>query len=90
MNIKSIFVLCFLLIFVKSQEPEAFEEDQCFYIYDCCKKVDFECVEHCEPIVRCSNNSTNEILGFELYSEPVETPGVGYQVIAVGCKENYR
>lgn len=69
----------------KSQELDnaaSDQEDPCFYIYECCKKIETDCVEYCEPEIRCSNNSTNKILGFE--------GGVGTTVIAVNCRKGFR
>lgn len=69
-----------------SQEPaDSDQKDPCYYIYDCCQKVDLECIEYCEPVVRCSNNATNQILGFKAFIETVET-----KIIAVDCRKGYR
>jgi hypothetical protein len=83
MNLKLIFLLFFLFIFVKTQELEnTDQEDSCYYIYNCCKKLDNDCVEYCEPIVVCGENATNDITGHE---NVIDTG-----LIAVACRKGFR
>lgn len=87
-----IFALLFLLIRVRSQES-------CDYIYDCCQKVEYDCVEYCEPIVICKDTfrettvestfTTTEEIATEAVTQTYMRPK-NYTVIAVGCRKGYR
>lgn len=83
-------LICLVLIlsfanchFIPESTPETPEQVQCFHIYDCCRKVEFDCVEYCEPLFVCTNNSTNQDLGFEKTQKTA--------VIVVGlCRKGFK
>lgn len=85
MNVKSFFVLISVLIFVKAQEIDSQDEDLCYNIYECCEKLETQCVRYCEPVVYCNNNATNRILGLESFQKPSN-----FTIIAVDCRKGYR
>lgn len=35
--------------------------DRCFQIYECCEKIDHDCVKYCGPFVECYNNEEAEL-----------------------------
>lgn len=68
MEVKCISFLFIALICVQSQDveqtsQEVDEEPKCFNIYECCKKIDYDCLEYCEPNFVCTNNGTSKELG---------------------------
>ena len=63
MGFKCIFALYVALICVNCQDTS--EERKCFHIYECCQKVDNDCIEYCEPIYVCKNNEPNQDQGLD-------------------------
>lgn len=85
MRIESLLILVFIYALVKSQESQTdleIEPESCFYVYDCCKKEGIECIEYCEPIIACKNNSTRELTGHEGIADT--------KIISTNCRKGYR
>lgn len=85
MDIKCILILSIILIGVRSQDSINGVED-CFHIYDCCRKIENDCVEYCEPKFLCISNATSQELELlEVQSQDIETTTFqtpdGHQVI---------
>ena len=96
----AILFLVISLICIKSQEQE-----HCNYIYECCKKLDTECIEYCGPIIECTNNKLGQEKELEVTEAPAELInstdfpeesstfqiGQKQQVIVVGlCRKGFK
>lgn len=97
MDSKCILILLIALNLANSLPAVQNSADDCYNIYECCKKVknekSFDCIEYCAPIIVCAHNSSDR--GLELSNEfeeettTINTPEV--IVINVGaCRRGFR
>lgn len=102
MDIKCILCVIIYLFYIESQEIDNSEEDlKCYDIYECCNKIDFDCVDYCEPFHICTTNGTDHISRYqeirgkeqnleEVESTTVQTPD-GQKIISVAvCRKGFR
>ncbi|CRK87795.1 CLUMA_CG001559, isoform B [Clunio marinus] len=73
---------------------ESRENIKCFYVYECCKKIEFDCVQYCEPNYQCRNDVNNKLGPIESSEEIEETSADFFPstyVIKVGaCRRGFR
>lgn len=92
----------FLLTTFSSIHVES--QEHCNFVYECCKKLDLDCVEYCGPVLECADNkvdqnqttvteaSTEVIETTNLSEEPSTTQGLVTQnVIGVSlCRKGFQ
>lgn len=85
-----IFLIFLTFNFVASDN----NDDSCKWIYRCCKKVDGNCVEICEPEIICDQETTTQQEEEETTVLPDESATFQapskFSIIAVDCRKGFR
>jgi hypothetical protein len=56
-----VLLIFFLRTFANSNSGESNPDaTKCYQVYVCCKKIDFECIEYCDPFEECGGNGTKK------------------------------
>lgn len=81
---RRLILIAILIIFVTLTNSNS---DRCYTIYTCCKKIDLDCVEYCEPFLECPDEKFEEerVLDQNLVGEGINKTlnGTGTQILNV-------
>lgn len=77
-------LLCITSLFFSCNCKPAINDDECTWNYKCCKKVESQCVELCEPEIICPSQETTTEMDF--YNMPI----AGANMITAECKSGWR
>jgi hypothetical protein len=80
MILKSFLLISFFISF----NCNPINDDECSWSYKCCKKIESECVELCEPIIICPRQEmTTEQ---DIYNMPISSANM----ITAECRSGWR